>query len=156
MAAYVARWRIALYAHAQVNTHVLLAATATFNCYWFSGFINVGFIRIYIFVAHLRVANNAFLLGNNMHQVGTVKIFITQHPEDIIDDRSSALDVGMSHYHTCRFKAGEGKFLYIFFQWHTILQTNRNSEGKAVHQRAESSALFVHVHEDLAQSTIFI
>ena len=32
----------------------------------------------------------------------------------------------------CRVKTGKSKFVNKFFQWHPILQTNRNSDGKAV------------------------
>src|SRR5476649_2679007 len=106
MSAHVARWCIALYSHAQVEAHSLFFVDRICRYFNRSRLVNIGFIRIYILIAHLWVTNNTSLLGNYMHQVGTVKIFITKHPEDVIDDRSSALDIGMSHYHTCRLKAG--------------------------------------------------
>ena len=44
----------------------------------------------------------------------------------------------------------------VFFEWNTVLQTNGNGHGKAVHQGTEGSTFFVHVDENFTQSPVFI
>ena len=74
----------------------------------------VAFIGIDIRILHLRVADNALLLINYMHQIGTVLVFVTQHPKYIINDTGGVFNIGVPYYHTGRLKAGKGEFLHVF------------------------------------------
>ncbi len=56
----------------------------------------------------------------------------------------------MSHDRSVGLEAREGEGLDELLERNAVLQTERNGDGKVVHQRAEGRALFVHVDEYLA------
>ena len=95
MPAHIARWRITLYTHTYVDYSIFFAATiktatatiatATF-AYWLNRRVHISFIRIKVTVIHLRITGYSFLLGNYVDEIGTVEVFIAQHPENIIDN----------------------------------------------------------------------
>ena len=59
-------------------------------------------------------------------------------------------------YHTTWFKAGEYKFLNILFQRHTILQADRNGNGKTVKHTTHGSAFLRHVNKYFTQGTVIV
>src|SRR5690349_3043632 len=90
-----------------------------------------------------------------MHQVSSSEILITQHTEDEIYNGCGRLDIRVL-YETRWIEFGEGEFINKLFQRHTILQADRNRNGKAVHHATHSSSFFGHIDEDLAQCSISI
>src|SRR3954468_2302152 len=90
-----------------------------------------------------------------MHKVGASEVFKGEQTEDVINDRRSVLDIRMVD-HTAWLETRERKLVDELFERHTVLQTDRNRNRKAVHQRAERSTLFMHVHEDLTDGLIIV
>ena len=91
-----------------------------------------------------------------MRQIIARQIAHRQFAEHIVEDGRCVLDRLIALHHACRFEAREGEGLHIFFQWHAILQTQRNSDGEIVHHRTERCTFLVHVDEDFAQAPIII
>ena len=83
-----------------------------------------------------------------MHQISSVQIFKCQQAENVINNRTRVFNVRVVN-HSAWLKTGERKLVHEFFERNTVLQTDRNRNGKAVHQRAERSALFVHINKYL-------
>src|SRR4051812_36710361 len=90
-----------------------------------------------------------------MHEVGASEIFECKQTENVINYRRSVLDIRMVD-HAAWLETRERKLVDELLERHTVLQTNRNRNRKTVHQRAERSTFFVHVHEDLTDSLIIV
>src|SRR5689334_4884437 len=57
---------------------------------------------------------------------------------------------------TSRVKLGKDKFLYVLLERHTVLQTYRHRNGKAVQHAAHGGAFLRHVNEDFTQCTVAV
>src|SRR5688500_4465185 len=90
-----------------------------------------------------------------MNQVSTVQIFITQNTEYKINNGGRRLDVRML-YKTGRLKPCKDKFLYKFFHWHTVLQSDGDRNSKAVQHTTHGCAFLRHVNKDLSYCSIGI
>ena len=91
-----------------------------------------------------------------MSQIGSIKIAHCQFTEDIVKDGRCIFDAVVALYHACRFKFGESKRVYKFFQRHAVLKTNGHRYGEIIHHSAETCALFMHIDENLTKRTIRI
>src|SRR5205085_12698903 len=83
------------------------------------------------------------------------EIFITQHSENKIYNGRRRFYIWMFNK-TGWLKAGKSKFVNKLFQWHSILQTNGNSDGKTIQHASHGCPFFCHVDKDLAQRAIAI
>src|SRR3954468_18415198 len=90
-----------------------------------------------------------------MHKVGASEVFKGEQTEDVINDGRSVLDIRMVD-HAAWLETRERKLVDELFERHTVLQTDRNRNRKAVHQRAERSTFFVHIHEDFTNSLVIV
>ncbi len=100
------------------------------------------------------VAAQVFRL--DLGQIVPAQVADRQLPENVIDDRRCHLDMRIALNHAVRLEAREQKGVDIFFQRHTVLQAERNGDGKAIGHAAESGSLFVHVQENLTQRAVLI
>ena len=65
---------------------------------------------------------NFFQFRWHLSQIGAPKVFESQHPEDVVDDRRRHLDVGVTGDHSLRLEPGKGERLDELFQRHPVLQ----------------------------------
>ena len=43
-----------------------------------------------------------------------------------------------------------------FFKWHPVLQSQRDGDGKAIHEASEGRPLLVHIQENLTKSPVYV
>src|SRR5215217_4636986 len=92
---------------------------------------------------------------NHMHQVITVKVFISQYAEDIVEHGSCRFNIRMLN-NTTWLKAGKDELIHKLFQWYTILQTDTYRNSERIGKTAHGSAFFGHVYKYFTEGTIAI
>jgi len=70
-----------------------------------------------------------FLFWRQLNQISAIKHIHCKQSEDVINHWSCWFDICMIN-RTGRIEAGENKFLYKLFKWHTILQSDWNGDWK--------------------------
>ena len=97
-----------------------------------------------------------FRLGLDVRQIEAVQVLGTEHAEQVVHDGSRELHVGVTLDDALRLEASERELVDEGLQRNAVLQANGHAHGKAVHERAERCAFFVHVDEDLTERAVFV
>ena len=80
----------------------------------------------------------------------------SQVPENIIDSGGGHCDALVTGDDAVRLKTGEYKRVDKLFQRHTVLESERNGNRKAVHETTVGGAFLVHVDEYFAQRSVIV
>ena len=98
----------------------------------------------------------AQVLERHLREVVAVEIGDGELAEDVVDNRGRHLDAVVAANHARGFEAGEDEGVYVLFERHAVLETERHRNCEAIHQGAEGGTFTVHIEENLADRTGFV
>src|SRR6516225_6797860 len=91
-----------------------------------------------------------------MGEVEALEIAHRQLAEYVIEDRGGVFDGIVALHRTARLEAREGKGIDVFLERHAVLQAKRDRDREIVKERAQRSALLVHVDENFAEAPVVV
>ena len=91
-----------------------------------------------------------------MSQVRPIEVINGEIPHDVIHDGCGHLDLLVAGHGSVRFESHKRERFDEFFEWHAVLQSERDRDGKTVHEAAKGRPFLVHVEEDFPQGAICI
>ena len=89
-------------------------------------------------------------------QIGALEIADRQVAENVINNTGCHFHIIMPLNHAVGLKAVENKSVHIFLKGHTVLEAQRNGNGKTIKQAAESRPFLVHVKKNFTQTAVLV
>ena len=94
-----------------------------------------------VIVRLFAVAQIFVMRRGDVREIVAAEIGHSKFSKDVIQHRCRVLDGIVADHEARGLEAGEGECLDKFLQRYAVLQSDRNRDGKIVHQRPEGGAL---------------